>query len=65
MKYTTREECVEKEIIERLGAYVDEYDVEEIAAELIEQDGNGMWYIPADVEEFWRVAEENDILLTI
>lgn len=67
--YTTREEAVQREIIEPLGEYAAEHDVEAIADEVlywhdeIREDGN-IWLpgcgfrLNKDVD-FWEVVANN------
>ena len=64
MRYVTRDECIEREVIEPLREYAADFDIEAIADEVVETDENGLYYTPCDVEEFWRVVEKYDISAT-
>ena len=53
--YTTRNEAVQREIIEPLGEWAAEHDVDAIADQLIKTEGEG-FYLDEDAD-FWAVVE--------
>lgn len=59
--YTTRDEAVQREIIEPLGEYANEHDTDAIAEEVIITTGEGTKFrytINEDVD-FWEIVEAN------
>lgn len=59
--YTTRNEAIQREIIEPLGEYAAEHDIDAIADALITCDSEGInpvFYIDEDAD-FWAVVEAN------
>ena len=64
MRYVTRDECIERKVIEPLREYAADFDIEAIADEVIETDDHGLYYAPCSVEKFWRVVEKHDISAT-
>ena len=59
-RYATRDECVAREIVEPLGEYAAEHDVEAIADEVVESDGRAFW-VAVDVPTFWKVAQRHAV----
>lgn len=55
--YTTRNEAVQREIIEPLGEWAAEHDVDAIADQLIKTEGEG-FYLDQDAD-FWEVVANN------
>lgn len=58
--YTTHDEAVQREIIEPLGEFADEYDIDAIADEVIVEVGEGVDYgftIDEDAD-FWAIVEK-------
>lgn len=55
--YTTRDEAVQHEIIEPLGEYTQEHDIDTIAETLIKTEGEG-FYLDQDAD-FWEVVAAN------
>ncbi|MDJ1372217.1 hypothetical protein [Gulosibacter molinativorax] len=70
MFYTTRTEAIES-IIEALGEFADEHDIDAIADEVIEYDDaydaeknvyhldRQGFYIKPDTEEFWAIVQKH------
>ena len=54
---TTRNEAVQREIIEPLGEYAAEHDIDAIADELITTEGEG-FYLDEDAD-FWATVENH------
>ena len=62
MKYITRDEAIEREIIaaiEQGFASRDEYDIDAIADALISFDGQH--YTVDEAVDFWQIVAENEI----
>lgn len=59
--YTTRDEAVTREIIEPLGEYANEHNIEEIAEQVIITTGEGtkLRYTLNEDVDFWEVVESN------
>lgn len=55
--YTTWNEAVQREIIEPLGEYANEHDVNTIADTLIKTEGEG-FYLDEDAD-FWGIVAAN------
>lgn len=55
--YTTKNEAIQREIIEPLGEYANEHDVDTIADELIIAGDNG-FHLNQDAD-FWGVVANN------
>lgn len=55
--YTTRNEAITREIIEPLGEYANEHDVDTIADTLIKTEGEG-FYLDPDAD-FWGIVANN------
>lgn len=61
--YTTRNEAIDRLIIEPLGEFADEHDIDAIADKVITTTGEGVDYgftIDEDVD-FWDVVANNQI----
>lgn len=59
--YTTHDEAVQREIIEPLGEFADEHDIDAIADEVIVEVGEGVDYgftIDEDAD-FWAIVEKH------
>lgn len=50
--YATRDEAIQREIIDPLGEYAAVHDIDAIADELIICDASGLYYLDEDVD-FW------------
>lgn len=64
MLYTTRDEAVQREIVDVLGEDAKDHDIEAIANDVIEfgHDARTSGYFNnADPEEFWDTVENNQI----
>lgn len=59
--YTTHDEAVQREIIEPLGEFADEHDIEAIADEVIITTGEGVDYgfTIDDDADFWVIVEKH------
>ena len=59
--YTTRDEAVQREIIEPLGGYANEHDTDAIAEEVIITTGEGteLRYTLNEDVDFWEVVAAN------
>ena len=58
MRYETRNETIQREIIEVLGEYADQHDIDAIADQVITTDGEGInkrFIIRQDVD-FWEIV---------
>ena len=55
--YTTLNEAVQREIIEPLGEYANEHDIDAIADTLIKTEGEG-FYLDQDAD-FWDIVAAN------
>jgi hypothetical protein len=62
MRYSTKAEAIQREIVEPILAgdvdSIDEYDVTAIAAEVLGDHATG-WACRVSVEEFWAVVERH------
>ena len=57
--YTTRNEAIEREIVEALGEYADGFDIEAIAERVIESRGDCTgFYCTVTSDEFWAIVPE-------
>lgn len=57
--YTTRNEAIEREIVDALGEQAAEFDIEKIAEQTIESRGDATgFYCTVTPEEFWAVVAE-------
>lgn len=59
--YTTHDEAVQREIIEPLGEFADEHDIDAIADEVLTTTGEGVdyrWTIDEDAD-FWAIVEKH------
>lgn len=58
MRYETRTEAIQREIIEPLGAYADRHDIDGIADQVITTDGEGIAkrFIIRDDVDFWEIV---------
>ena len=59
--YTTRNEAIDREIIEPLGEYANEHDIDAIADEVLTTTGEGIAYrytLREDVD-FWDVVAQH------
>jgi len=63
--YTSYRDAIEHEIVGAIEAngtdvaVADEFDVDAIADEVLDTDGQGRWYVAVDDEEFWRAVEKH------
>lgn len=59
--YTTRDEAVQRLIIEPLGEWVDDFDIDAIADEVIITTGEGVDYgfTIDDDADFWGIVEKH------
>lgn len=59
--YTTRNEAVQREVIEPLGEFADEYDIDAIADEVLTTTGEGVdyRYVINDDADFWGIVEKH------
>jgi len=60
-RYTTRDEAIQREIIEPIeagDATAAEYDVEAIAAKVL-ADYEGGYALKVEVDEFWQIVAEH------
>lgn len=53
--YITRDEAIQREIIDPLGEYAAVHDIDAIADELIVCDDSGLYYLDKDAD-FWDVV---------
>lgn len=53
--YITRDEAIQREIIDPLGEYAAVHDIDAIADELIVYDDSGLYYLDEDTD-FWDVV---------
>lgn len=59
--YTTRDEAITREIIEPLGEYASEHDIDGIAEQVLTTTGEGTtlsYHLNKDVD-FWEIVEAN------
>lgn len=56
--YTTRDEAVLREVVEPLGEYVSEHDVQAIADEVLGDHAEGYACVVTEAE-FWAVVERH------
>jgi len=61
MFYETRTEAIQREIIEVLGEYADQHDIDTIADQVITPDGEGIAkrFIIRDDVDFWEIVTNN------
>lgn len=62
--YTSFNDALQHEVIDPLGEYADDFDVEAIAEEVIGQEGFGvnLIFVPiVNDSEFWQIAERHAI----
>ena len=60
--YTTRDEAITREIVEVLGTEAADYDIEAIAAEVLDTEGEGAQYryiVAVDTDEFWAIVAKH------
>ena len=60
--YATRDEAITREIVEALGADAADYDIDAIADEVLDTEGEGTAYryiMAGDVDEFWAAVERH------
>ena len=60
--YTTRDEAIQIEIVEALGTEAADHDVEAIAAEVLDTEGEGTQYryiVAVDADEFWTIVAKH------
>ena len=60
--YTTRDEAIEREIIapiEASGESKTDYDIDGIAAAVIDTNERGEWFCTVDHDEFWGFVADN------
>lgn len=59
--YTTYDEAIQREIIEPLGEYASEFDIDAIAEEVLTTTGEGIDYrfIPREDVDFWEIVEKH------
>lgn len=62
--YVTRDECVQREVLEPLGEYAAEHDVEGIAAAVVEYVGTGTslrFRTAVEGADFWEVVQRHSL----
>lgn len=61
--YTTRNEAIDREIIQPLGEYADQFDIDAIADQVLVSVGEGIDYrfTTSDDVDFWDVVAQNEI----
>lgn len=61
--YTTRNEAIDREIIQPLGEYAGQFDIEAIADQVLVSVGEGIDYrfTTNDDIDFWDVVAQNEI----
>ena len=52
--YTTRRECLEREIIPTLGYYVNDFDLEAMEDDLISNTPSGLYYVNVSPEFYFE-----------
>lgn len=62
--YSTRNEAIQREIIEPLGEYADQHDIDAIADETIgsrrpEGRANVEFFCTVDTDEFWEIVQRH------
>lgn len=57
-RYSTRQEAIEREVVEPLGDYADGHDVEAIAAAVLGDYRQG-YACTVDAPTFWGIVERN------
>lgn len=61
--YTTRNEAIDREIIQPLGEYAGQFDIDAIADQVLVSVGEGIDYkfTTNDDIDFWDVVAQNEI----
>ncbi|HDM2782266.1 hypothetical protein QP916_03690 [Corynebacterium accolens] len=61
--YTTRNEAIDREIIQPLGEYADQFDIDAIADQVLVSVGEGIDYkfTTNDDVDFWDVVAQHEI----
>ncbi|MDK8680205.1 hypothetical protein [Corynebacterium accolens] len=61
--YTTRNEAIDREIIQPLGEYAGQFDIDAIADQVLVSVGEGIDYrfTTSDDVDFWDVVAQNEI----
>lgn len=61
--YTTRNEAIDREIIQPLGEYADQFDIDAIADQVLVSIGEGINYrfTTSDDVDFWDVVAQHEI----
>lgn len=61
--YTTRNEAIDREIIQPLGEYAGQFDIDAIADQVLVSVGEGIDYrfTTNDDVDFWDVVAQNEI----
>lgn len=62
--YVTRDECIQREIVEPLGEYAADHDIEGIAVEVVETVGTGTqlrFRVAPEPLEFWGVVRRHAV----
>ena len=57
--WSTRAEAIEREIIPALGDYVDDFDIDGLADEVLDSDQDGYWCCVSP-ERFFEIAAKYD-----
>ena len=57
--WSTRTEAIEREIIPALGDYVDDFDIDGLADEVLDSDKDGYW-CNVSPEQFFEIAAKYD-----
>lgn len=60
--YSTRNEAIQREIIDALGEFADDFDVDAIATEVIDSrmaGANPEFFCTVDGSEFWTIVEKH------
>lgn len=63
--YVTRDECIHREIVEPLGEYAADHDIEAIAAEVVETVGTGQqlrFRVAVTPLDFWGVVQRHAVV---
>lgn len=62
--YVTRDECIQREIVEPLGEYAADHDIEGIAVEVVETVGTGAqlrFRVAVPPLDFWGVVQRHAV----
>ena len=62
--YATRDEAIQREIVEVIGKYADEHMIDAIADEVLTTTGAGTQYryvMAVDADEFWEIVHRHAV----